>query len=52
MAGSLVYVGRKVERVDQRLARLEAELAEAKAARLAERVVALETQVADIRARI
>jgi NADP-dependent 3-hydroxy acid dehydrogenase YdfG len=50
VCGALVYVGRKVEGVDRRLERLEAELAEARGAKLAERVRVLEGQVADLRA--
>lgn len=52
ICGSLIYVGRKLERVDQRLSRLEADISETKAARLIERVTVLETQVADLRAEV
>lgn len=49
---AMLRVGSKIERVDQRLGRLEAELAEAKASRVHDRVIVLEQQVADVKSRV
>ncbi len=49
---AMLRVGSKVERVDQRLARLESEIAESKAARVHDRVIVLEQQVADVKSRV
>lgn len=49
---ALVRLGSKMERVDQRLARLETDFAESKAARVNDRVIVLEQQVADVKSRV
>lgn len=49
---AMIRVGSKIERVDQRLGRLETELAESKAARVHDRVIVLEQQVADVKSRV
>jgi hypothetical protein len=49
---AMLRVGSKIERVDQRLGRLETELAESKAARVHDRVIVLEQQVQDVKSRV
>ncbi len=49
---AMIRVGSKIERVDQRLGRLETDLAETKAARVHDRVIVLEQQVADVKSRV
>ena len=49
---AMLRVGSKIERVDQRLGRLEMELAESKAARVHDRVIVLEQQLQDVKSRV
>lgn len=49
---AMLRVGSKIERVDQRLGRLESELAESKAARVHDRVIVLEQQLQDVKSRV
>lgn len=52
VATAFVFVGRKIERVDARLGRIEEELAVHRSARLEQRVIVLEQQISDVKSRI